>query len=237
MGIRLITHRTGSTGPIDPPPLYSVGVTDYSNRWEASRVDLPLGSNVPVLQDVTGSMNLLFEQNGNSTGTATLADVDGVRAITQTPGAWFKAASNLTAPCTIVLMVKKTVTGSFVFFQGAGYQIASASSGAITLTGTGTGAGANTVAGGTHQDWVILIANLSPTEPALNVNGQDSTAIVGSGSFGPGPGLPFSIPASYLRTDGPRSVMGLVIPRLSTAGERTAIVNALKAKYSGLTFT
>jgi len=236
-GLAIVIPRNGpGTGPVIPTPLHSAGVSGYSRRFVASRIEAAVGASVASWADF-GSAGVALTKGG--TGTATVQEVQSTRVVRldSTGGIVSSLSGGATtaAPRTIALVMRT----SFLNQSFASYSGATLFRAAITSYRQAQGSAAATTwfqnaNGGT--DLVCVIAQVDTTDtadaPSIRVNAAESFTV--TGTFALGTVAPLSLLAPVAAASTVDFAEVTVWDRALSSVERVSVYDAMRAHYAAL---
>lgn len=232
--IAIVIPRSG-TGPV-VTPLHSAGVDSYSHRYVASRLGLASGADITSFTDI-GSLNVPMIPTGS--GTAKLQIASGMTYAELTASADTTANYVLQGGTTpayaaqVTIAVVAQVPASQVrVYETEGLGIVRATSGQFQASRTNGSAGSVLASGANTWTFMLAQVDASALTLLLRTNATEVTGTLTSAATG-------ATPPRMGGNQGAASKVSQIAeaitwPRVLTSDERTAVHNAMKAKYSVL---
>lgn len=162
------------TDPDAGTTAWSLGTTGFNHRWDATLLTDPVGSTILTLPDKIGTLDLVANNSGTKTLTATAAF--NYLAISSGSTLGYKPSPDGTAGFTnnftAVFVVKSPAGAAAVFGKVGGYAFEFGGNGKLNAYSYGaTTTQLATVSNGTG--WHIVVASLSGATSKIMVDGVD----------------------------------------------------------------
>ena len=218
---RFLKIPATSTGGIAP---WSLGVTGFSNRWDATLLTDPAGTNVLTLPDDIGTLDL----TAPNTNTRTLTDTGVFKYIAFPAGSSVglqripAETGGFTDGFTVAIVAKIT-TGNAVFAKIGGYAFEFGGNGKINCYNyAATTQTVNTATSGTG--WHIIVASFNGASTKLTVDGTVYTPAT------------FAAPTTYQNMyfgGGTNAIDGVLMathPTVLSDADRLTVHNTIKTR-------
>lgn len=227
-GLGIVIPRTGpGTGPVLPPPLHPAGITDYTHRWVASRIEGATGDPLAAWADTVTPSKAL------ACSGAYILDEDGRRyaRLDNVSGSGMTFPDAFASPTGIALVLKNTEI-SRLFLRTGGYAVSKQGNNQGRLAGEGTGG-----SGGLLVPASAAVTGLSVVQVALGPSPKfrwNATIGTLSGSA-PVPGTPTANGMVWGSLAVGDLAVAEIVMRVGSAftdAELDAIYAAMKEKYT-----